>query len=77
MPAVVFSVVCLDWAKSRFPQFRLKVPKRTVSIALDPAVQLGDRDQPAPSTAHDAQLVHHVLLEEIDADAQGFGCLAF
>ncbi len=77
MPVLVFWIVCLDGAKSRFPQSLLKVPKRTVSIALDPVVELGDRDQSSPSPAHDPQLVHHMLLEKVNANSQCFSCLGF
>ncbi len=38
---------------------------------VEPADELAHRDEPAASLADDAQLVHHVLLEEVDADAQG------
>jgi hypothetical protein len=44
-----------------------------VRVRIEPADELAHRDQPAASLADDAQLVHHVLLEEVDADAQGLG----
>ena len=42
---------------------------------LEPALEFADRDQPTAPTADDAQLVHDVLLEEVDADTQGVGRL--
>ena len=42
-----------------------------VRVLFEPALELADRDQPAPATADDAQLMHDVLLEEVDTDAQG------
>ena len=42
-------------------------------MRIERADELAHRDQPAASLADDAQLVHHVLLEEVDADAQGLG----
>ena len=49
---------------------------RERGVGLQPGLQLSDRDQPASTTTHHAQLVHDVLLEEVDADAQGIGRLA-
>jgi hypothetical protein len=39
------------------------------------AVQLAHRDQPPAAAANDAQLGHHVLLEEVDTDAEGISRL--
>ena len=47
-----------------------------VRMLVEPALELADRDKPAAATAHNAQLVHDVLLEEVDANAQGVSRLA-
>jgi hypothetical protein len=39
-------------------------------------LKLTDRDQATTATTHDAQHVHDVLLEEVDADTQGVGRFA-
>ena len=44
--------------------------KRTVSVGLHPATELGDRDQPSATTPNDPELVHDVFFEEVDADAE-------
>ena len=46
------------------------------SVLLEPALQLAHRDQPPATAADDARLGHHVLLEEVDADAEGVRRLA-
>jgi hypothetical protein len=38
--------------------------------------RLVDRDQPSTTPAHDTQLVHDVLLQEVDTDAKSVGRLA-
>src|ERR1035441_2844493 len=49
---------------------RLLATKGTVGVGLHPAAQLGDRDQPPAAAPDDPQLVHHMLLEEVDADPE-------
>src|SRR5215211_5406877 len=44
-------------------------------VFVEPALQLADRNQSPAAAANDAQLLHNVLLEEVDADAKGVGCL--
>jgi hypothetical protein len=47
---------------------RLLAAKGTVGVGLHPAAQFGDRNQPPAAAPDDPQLVHHMLLEEVDAD---------
>jgi hypothetical protein len=41
-----------------------------VRIGLHPATRLSDRDQSSATASHNSQLVHHVSLEEVDADPE-------
>src|SRR5436190_17982239 len=52
------------------------VLERERRVRVQPALELADRDQSATATTHHAQLVHDVLLEEVDAETQGVGRLA-
>ena len=45
-------------------------------VLLEPALELSNRDQSSSTAANNPQLVHDVVLEEVDADAQGVGRLA-
>ncbi len=49
---------------------------RQSSVLVEPALELADRNQSPATAADDAQLVHDVLLEEVDANAQGVSRLA-
>lgn len=45
-------------------------------VLLEPRLQHTDRNQPPASAADDAQLGHHVLFQEVDADTEGVSRLA-
>ena len=50
--------------------------RQLVRVALDPALELGDRDQDELPREHDLQLGLHLALEVVDADAERGGGLA-
>jgi hypothetical protein len=46
--------------------------RKNMGCALvKPSLKLPHRNQPPSAAADDPELVHHVLLEEVDADTQG------
>jgi hypothetical protein len=49
------------------PQVRRK---RVARALVKPPLELPDWDEPTSSAPNDPEFVHHVLLEEIDADTQ-------
>jgi hypothetical protein len=51
------------------------IAKGTVGVVLDPTLELSQRDQAAPAAADHPEVVEHVLLEEVDADAERVGGL--
>jgi hypothetical protein len=57
------------------PSVESDVSESTVSVAVDPALELGEWDQQAAPAADHPQVVQHVMLEEVDADAEGRGGL--
>src|SRR5262249_18219836 len=63
---------------TRGPRAERSSPPRdtgTRRASIQPALELGERDEDPAPTPHDAQLVDHVLVEVVAADSQHGGCL--
>ena len=50
--------------------------KREARALIEPALELPDGDESTSSAPDDAQLVHNVLLEEVDADTESLRSLS-